>query len=168
MGFSAICRIFIVTMDGHERGIQACKCFLNLFQGKPVKGDSAFQNYRLLFRDFISIQNESGYESLKSKRLELISNDSLRYDIISLYDSNYEIIQKLEENYSEMQFNQTYFRNFNDIIVAYLEFNSQGWLVAINGLTGLSQSDKKKLLNYILRIESNRQYALRYYTEVEG
>ena len=59
---------------------------------KKVNSDSLMTYYRDLTRDFISIQNTAGYETLKSRGLELIKNDSLRLQIITLYEYNYKIL----------------------------------------------------------------------------
>jgi hypothetical protein len=54
----------------------------------PVDKDSLPIFYHFLTRDFITIQNTSGYQTLKSKGLETIKNDSLRRNIIDLYEVN--------------------------------------------------------------------------------
>lgn len=97
------------NIKGHEKGIETCNYFRKLIEDPNTPQDSAAFQYFYLLRDFISIQNKSGYESLKSKGLGLVKNDSLRLEIISLYDFYYEIIEKLEENYDEMQFNKNYY-----------------------------------------------------------
>ena len=77
---------------GHELGINACIFFRNVLANKKVNSDSLMTYYRDLTRDFISIQNTAGYETLKSRGLELIKNDSLRLQIITLYEYNYKIL----------------------------------------------------------------------------
>lgn len=155
------------NISGHREGIRACNYFRDLIANKPVASDSTHRKYFILFRDFISIQNSWGYESLKSQGLELIQNDSLRYNIISLYDFHYEIIQKLEESYSEMQFNQTYFNKFNDVMAEYMTFDATGKLQSFKQPINLSAQDRKRLLSYLWRIEDNRRYTVRLYLEVE-
>jgi len=71
---------------GHEFGLETCDYFKNFVSGTTVILDSFPINYFMLTRDFNSIQNISGYESLKSKGLEIIQNDSLRQKIISFYE----------------------------------------------------------------------------------
>src|SRR5690606_37306824 len=83
------------NIKGHEWGITSCNYFRNIFTGKEVDHDSLMIYYQTLTRDFINLQNRAGYETLKSKGLELIKNDSLRRDIISLYEYDYTILRKL-------------------------------------------------------------------------
>ena len=93
-----------LNIGGHKTGISACNYFRDVFAGKNIEADSLMFHYFNLTRDFVSIQNTAGYETLKSKGLELIKNDSLRLKIISLYEYDYNTLRKLEEEYTEMQF----------------------------------------------------------------
>lgn len=148
---------------GHKKGIKTCNYFRKLIEDPNAAADSAALNYFYLLRDFISIQNKSGYESLKSRGLNLVKNDSLRLEIISLYDFYYEIIEKLEENYDEMQFNKNYYLEINNLLAEYMDFDEKGDLIKINYPKNLTTKEKKKLLSYLWRIEGNRKYVLRYY-----
>ena len=151
------------NIKGHKKGIKTCNYFRKLIKDPNIQADSVANNYFYLFRDFISIQNKSGYESLKSRGLGLIKNDSLRLEIISLYDFYYEIIEKLEENYDEMQFNKNYFLEINSLLSEYMDFDEKGDLIKINHPKNLTTKEKKKLLSYLWRIENNREYVLNYY-----
>ncbi len=68
------------NLKGHHAGIRSCDYFRSLINNEPVKNDSLHFYYFMLWRDFISIQNKTGYESLKAKGLESIRNDSLRFN----------------------------------------------------------------------------------------
>lgn len=57
---------------GHEMGVKAVDYFRNLIAKKSISKDSVMFHYFNLTRDFISIQNNSGYETLKSRGLELV------------------------------------------------------------------------------------------------
>ena len=74
---------------GHKQGIRACAFWRQVLSAESVNMDSVSQYFYILTRDFISIQNTSGYETLKSKGLELIKNDTLRTEINSLYEYDY-------------------------------------------------------------------------------
>lgn len=156
------------NIKGHKKGIETCNYFRKLVKGQEVVTDSAAFQYFYLLRDFISIQNKSGYESLKSRGLGLIKNDSLRFEIISLYDFYYEVIEKLEEDYGEMQFNNNYYLEINSLLAEYMDFDEKGDLIRINPPKNLSQIEQKKLLSYLWRIEGNRKYILRYYDLMKG
>lgn len=152
---------------GHEIGITACKFFKDILLGKPRNLDSLEYYYYTVTRDFISIQNTSGYETLKSKGMELIQTDSLRTEIISLYEFDYTILRKLEEDYDEMQFHASFFNEFNEVFAPHFEFSDQG---RINGLKlplQTDEKDKKIVLTYLHKIHGNRLYVMRYYDNVK-
>lgn len=55
-----------VNKQGHENGIEACEYWEKLINNQPVNTQEFDQKYHSLLRNFIAIQNKSGYESLKS------------------------------------------------------------------------------------------------------
>jgi len=141
--------------------------FRQLINNETVPKDSLSFEYFMLWRDFISIQNKTGYESLKSKGLELIQNDSLRFDIVELYDFHFEILEKLEEKYSEMQYNKTYFHSMNDMLAEYMVFDEQGELIDIKQPIQLSKKDKNRILSFLKRMKDSRRFRLKYYKIVK-
>ena len=155
------------NIAGHQRGVLATQFFRNYINNVPIGQDSAALAYFVLWRDFVSIQNKSGYESLKSKGLEIVLNDSLRFDIIALYDFHYEILEKLEEGYSEMQYNETYFDPMNDILAEYLEFDEAGQISAMNQPVSLTLQERNKIMVYLQRMEFNRNFILGQYLNVK-
>lgn len=150
------------NMSGHTNGIRACKYWRKIINHEKVDPDSISFYYGALTRDFISVQNTSGYESLKSKGLEFINNDSLRIAIITLYEQDYNIIRKLEEEYEEMQFYKNYYKEFTAMISPYLIFDQgiEGLRLPVN----LNYKDKNKLIMYLATIQSNRNFVLREYS----
>lgn len=153
--------------QGHDNGINACNYFRMALADQKVNTDSLMIHYRFLTRDFISIQNTAGYETLKSRGLELIENDSLRLQIISLYEFNYSILRKLEEEYAEMQFQESYFNEINQILAPSFQFDSNNKITGIDIPLKLSDNQKKTLLLYLWKIQGNRNYILKYYTLIE-
>jgi len=115
----------------------------------------------------VSIQNRAGYETLKSKGLELIKNDSLRLEIISLYEYDYETLMKLEETYGEMQFQNNYYEELNSIISPYFIFDKSGNINNIKLPIDLNKINKNTFMTYLWKIEINRNFILLYYSEVE-
>ena len=85
------------NIDAHKNGIKACKYWRKVITDNKADKDSLIGYYFLLTRNVISIQNISGYETLKSKGLETIKNDSLRVKIINLYEFDYQVMKKFEE-----------------------------------------------------------------------
>lgn len=153
---------------GHKYGISACVYFRDVLSGKNVKKDSLMSHYFNLTRDFISIQNVAGYETLKSQGLELIKNDSLRLQIISLYEYEYNTLRKLEEEYSEMQFQENYFKEINNELATNFQFNTDGNIIGIDLPIKISDDKRKTLLLYIWKIQTNRNFILNIYSDIES
>lgn len=154
-----------LNMDGHDAGIAACQYFANMVDKQAVGQDSFTQHFFTLTRDFISIQNRSGYESLKSMGLNLIKNDSLRLQIISFYEYDLNNLEKLEEQYAELQFHTSYFHIINDLLTPYYIFGEKGH-VAIKLPLQLSSNDQVKLKSILWKIRVNRNFILNYYETV--
>ncbi|MEO0583200.1 MAG: hypothetical protein AAF135_13330 [Bacteroidota bacterium] len=151
------------NINGHRQGIKACIYFRKMIGGDEASPDSLGFHYYAILRDYISIQNASGYESLKSKGLELIENDSLRLHIISLYDFHYQILEKLEENYSENQFDKNYFHPINDILTDHMAFDENGKMTTLAQPLPLSSKQKAAFHIYVNRIQFNRQFVISLY-----
>lgn len=153
---------------GHKQGIQAALFFRELLAGQARDTDSLLIHYFNLTRDFVSIQNTSGYETLKSRGLELIRDDSLRSRIIAIYEFDYQVLRKLEEDYYEMQFQANYFHPINDLLAAQLQFNEQRMIEGLHLPLTLSAKDEGRLLLYLWKIQTNRVFVSQYYGEVEA
>lgn len=152
---------------GHKMGIEAIGYFRDLLAQKPVAEDSLMFHYFNLTRDFVSIQNTSGYETLKSRGLELIENDSLRTKIISTYEYDYNTLRKLEEEYFESQFQENYFKEINSSISRNFEFDENKALTGIRLPLKISEDEEKALLTFLWKIQVNRNFVLLYYSEVK-
>ncbi|WP_268224265.1 hypothetical protein [Sinomicrobium oceani] len=153
--------------SGHKTGVRAVRYFRNMIAGKPVAKDSVMTHYLSLTRDFVSIQNVSGYETLKSRGLELIENDSLRTKIVLLYEYYYNVLRKLEEEYYELQFQENYFKEINSSIAPNFEFDTGKRITGIITPLELEPDREKVLLSYLWKMEKNRSFILQYYTEVQ-
>lgn len=156
-----------VNIRGHKSGLKTCEFWRKVIENEEVNLDTLQAHYFLLTRDFISIQNRSGYEVLKSKGFELIHDDSLRKDIISLYEFDYQVLEKFEEEYYEMQFQKSYFEELNHSIAPHFVFNDKGEIVGMELPLNLEKGQKRILLSYLRKIRMNRSFVLRYYAEVE-
>ena len=152
---------------GHEVGVKACKYWRRIININEFNQDSLQSYYLNLTRDFVSIQNKAGYETLKSKGLELIKNDSLRLEIISLYEYDYETLRKLGESYAEMQFQNNYYKDLNRIISPYFMFDEKGNIKSLELPIEINKIDKNTFLTYLWKIEMNRNFILYFYSEVE-
>lgn len=156
-----------LNISGHKEGVNACKYWRRIINNNEFSQDSLLTYYLSLTRDFISIQNRAGYETLKSKGLELIKNDSLRLEIISLYEYDYETLMKLEETYGEMQFQNNYYKELNSIISPYFIFDKSGNINNIKLPIDLNKINKNTFMTYLWKIEVNRNFILLYYSELE-
>lgn len=109
------------NLNGHKQGLKAIDLFERFCLKEPVDMDSLGMYFERLYRDYVSISNTTAYESLKSRGLEIISNENLRTNIVQLYDFNYEILEKLEEQYFPAQFHENYFFKLTNHFKKYLE-----------------------------------------------
>lgn len=156
-----------INLMGHEDGINACRFWRRILNQEETNMDTLARYYLGLTRDFTSIQNTSGYETLKSRGFELINNDSLRSKIISLYEYDYQTIKKFEEEYNEMQFQENYFHVFNAAIAPSFIYDANGRMVDVDRPLSLSLSDKNLIMSYLWKIELNRTFVMHYYEEVK-
>lgn len=156
-----------LNVSGHEFCLKSNNFWRNIIINKETNLDSINTHYSRFLRDFISIQNTSGYENLKSRGLELIENDSLRTAIISLYEYDYKTLKNLEEEYFEMQFHENYFKEINNHIAPNFQYNSKGDIIGIKLPINITSEEKNKILSYLLKIESNRKFILRFYDQIE-
>lgn len=155
------------NMKGHEKGIIASSYFRDILANRDVNSDSIMWHYHYLTRDFISIQNIAGYQTLKSRGLELIKDDSLRLKIISLYEYEYNTLRKLEEEYHEMQFFENYFHFINKSLAVNFKFNEDQNIIGINLPLTIDPNDRKIILLYLWKIQVNRIFILECYSEIE-
>jgi len=138
-----------------------CAYWLDYLNGGQAGGDTLALYYQhVIFRDYISIQNTSGYETLKSRGLELVEDDSLRNAIVSLYEYDYEIIKLFEEEYQEMQYFKNYYPLFQEELMPYMDLDSLGQVVKVRAIDGLEGERRKRLSNALFQIRHNRQFVL--------
>lgn len=156
-----------LNMAGHRDGLNACRYWRRAVLGDSVSMDSLPRYTFSLTRDFVSIQNSSGYQSLRSRGLELIADDSLRSDIIALYEYDLEILAKLEEDYDELQLHAAYYPDFSEVVVPHLSFSAQGLPQGLEVPLQLEPADRARMLMDLLKIEQNRGFILQYYQVVE-
>lgn len=156
-----------INVLGHNYGMNAARYFKKAITGQKVQSDSLLFHYFNLTRDFISIQNTAGYETLKSRGLELIRNDSLRLKIISLYEYDYTALRKLEEEYYEMQFQANYFKEINEALAPNFVLDDSGEVTGIKFPLTIREDERSKLLLYLWKIDRNRAFVLQFYKEIE-
>ncbi len=156
-----------INLMGHEQGINACRFWRGIIKNETQNLDSLGQHYLALTRDFTSIQNTSGYETLKSRGFELLRNDSLRSKIIALYEFDYQTLQKLEEDYYELQFQENYFFELNKAFAPNFIYDNKGNIISIKLPLNLTTAEKNILLSYLWKIHVNRLFVMTFYNEVK-
>ena len=144
------------NIDAHKNGVKACNYWRKVITENKADKDSLIGYYFLLTRNVISIQDISGYETLKSKGLETIKNDTLRAKIINLYEFDYQVMKKFEEDYKENQFFDNYFFQINEKIAPNLKFDSNGNIYDIHLPLNITNSEKNTLLSYLWKIQMSR------------
>lgn len=156
------------NVQGHQHGRRAAHYMLDLVHGNQVDLDSFNLYMFYLVRDFVTLQNASGYETLKARGLELIEDDSLRYSIIRNYSYNYTMLRKLEESYEENQFYKNYFPDISRIFTPHLEYTKPDSLPSLRMPLELSDEDRTRLSGHFQRIAFNRNFLLGYYAQVQS
>ncbi|MEM8585171.1 MAG: hypothetical protein AAGF87_12915 [Bacteroidota bacterium] len=155
------------NISGHSQGIAASRYFTRYLNGEPVDFDSLGRMYVVLTRDFVCIQNNSGYENLKSRGLELIRGDSLRNAIISLYEYDFNTLRKVEEEYDELQFFDNYFPIINELLIPHIAFDAKNNPVRLEQEISLSETEQRQLRSLLGRMVFNRVFISDYYEEVK-
>jgi hypothetical protein len=133
------------------------KYFNQIIDGETIENDSLVTFYYLFSRESIVVQNKSGYESLKSRGLETIQNDSLRNKIINLYEVDYELARKFNEEYSEYKFMQNYFHKINDALAPNFEYDSTNNIEGIKLPLDLNEKERSLLKSYLWKIAVGKQ-----------
>lgn len=86
------------TISGYEYRVWNIQTIFNLLARDSVPGDSLASRISDLVGYSYLLANTAAYETLKSRGLEIVTNDSLRLAISTLYDVDYEAIQQSERH----------------------------------------------------------------------
>lgn len=155
-----------LNKNGHKNGLGSITYFSNILAPRHVNLDSFDQHLLNLTRSFVSIQNTASFETLKSKGLNLISNDTLRSKIIKLYDFQYDVLQKIEETYAESQLFTNFYPDLIQILDQSLFFNNDGKLEKISDPLAISNAEKSRLILILKRLTYTRYFNISVYDEV--
>jgi len=147
-------------------GIKTAVYFKNLIENKEVKLDSFATKYFELTVNNLSIMNVSGYESLKSKGLETIKNDSLRLKIISLYEINYQTTRKYNESSPQTMIYANFYKPIQEILSEDLIFDKNALLTGIRTPLKLSPREKSDFNSHLYRIIAMRYVKILEYDKV--
>lgn len=94
----------LIDLEGNIRGHKNALLLIDSIENWDVEyqdqiGDMFFQ----IFRDYLFLPQTSAFETLKSKGVDLINNDSIRINTQRVYDFYYEILIKYESEYTANQ-----------------------------------------------------------------
>lgn len=149
-----------IDLHNDERSIKynikAVGYFRNIVDNIEVDNDSLTAYYFYLTRDFLTIQNTSGYETLKSVGLETVENDSLRKTIIDLYEVRYKLYRKFTEEYDENKYMRNYFEKINNSIAPYFRYDERGNIKGVKQPLNLPEKEKNLVKSYLWRLQVNR------------
>jgi len=151
----------------HRYGIRSCDFLRRIIEGKTVDQDSVQISYLYLTVSNASVMNTSGYESLKSKGLEIIENDSIRIKIIQLYDISYQSLTKLEEENPMTQIFNNFYLPINQALSPYMKYNRDSNIMTLSGIVELEPKEKKLLESYLWRMQWDREILLGFYERTE-
>ncbi len=153
---------------GHEGGIDATEYFFKMLKNQEIKKDSFGIYLQILTRNFVSVQNTSPFETIRSKGFNIVTNDSLRRQMIKLYDFQYEVLEKVEEKYEESQLyaNESY--HINEILDNSLIYNEDLKLEKIMVPLHISLEERSRLILILKRIYNTRKFNISVYEAVIG
>ncbi len=152
-----------LNRKSHIEGMNYCTYFKKMIDGKKVNIDSFSLKYIRLVSDNFSIINTSGYESLKSKGLETVENDSLRSKIIELYEFDYNEMEKYEEGSLQTQLYHNFDKPIHTIFSSYLIYDDTPQLRSIHLPLVLSEKEKSDMNAYLADIRFIRYIKLLRY-----
>lgn len=101
------------NVQGHQTSINASFQLMKFINGELESTDSVRHYYQLATIDYTFTPNTGAYETLKSRGVQLITNDSIRLSIISLHDFTFKAMVRLEEEEEAFEF----FKNYSPILV---------------------------------------------------
>ncbi|MBL7808262.1 MAG: hypothetical protein JNN28_10620 [Saprospiraceae bacterium] len=102
------------TIQGYDYRVYNAVTLLQYLGQTQIPRDSLANRISELIGYSFLLANTAAYETLKSRGLETITNDSLRLGITTLYDVEYEAIQTSEMHLSEV---------YNNMLLPYLVHN---------------------------------------------
>lgn len=102
------------TIQGYDYRVYNAATLLQYLGQTQIPRDSLASRISELIGYSFLLANTAAYETLKSRGLETITNDTLRLGITTLYDVEYEAIQTSEMHLSEV---------YNNMLLPYLMQN---------------------------------------------
>ncbi len=92
-----------LNISVHTRGINSANMILNLLDSDQLYNDSLAKHFSRVMMPSFFVNSTSAFETLKSKGIDLIKNETLRKQLINVYDAQYSFFLKVENQFSEEQ-----------------------------------------------------------------
>ncbi|MBC8110116.1 MAG: hypothetical protein H7Y04_03555 [Verrucomicrobia bacterium] len=147
------------NIQGEKIIVSSREKLLQMQAQKIVFHDSLVPYFDKVFWDIYLAVNRSAFESIKSRGLDIISNDSLRLKIADLYDYAYKVIETNEKQTGDYLFQES--NNFAEDIIPLQEVNTDRNTSYKNLM---NKQDFKTFLKQSLTIEQEK---LRQYGSLE-
>lgn len=154
------------NFEGHNKGLAAAKSIQRYLSDGSLSLDTLPQQYLDALRDFISVQHTAAYETLKSRGVESITNDSLRLHIADLYDFEFETVEKLEEEYEPHEFFGHYNEPFLRVLSKCYDFTPGASNRKIMPLSKLPNEEINLLNARLMKLKYDRLFSMEVYSGV--
>ena len=102
----------IRDIDINKRNLQASEKLIQLLLNRENNGDSIIKLMNNAYNATQFYPRTAGYQSLKSKGLDLIRNDSLRKTVINLFDLTFQLTIKEGREYDKMDNSESDLDNY--------------------------------------------------------
>ncbi|MEZ4911731.1 MAG: hypothetical protein R2774_12830 [Saprospiraceae bacterium] len=152
-----------INLKGHKDGLESINYFIKILKGEAVKLDSFNLHHHRFARSFISVQNTSQFETIRSKGFNVIKDDSLRKQMIKLYDFEYEVLEKIEEKYQESQIYANEYHPIISILGKSMVFDKNLQLIKIKNPLPISNDEKSYLILIFKRLHLTRNFNIKVY-----
>lgn len=147
-----------VNIQGHSSRLWGYKWLLEKMESRQVEQDSLEEVIPIFIGTTVFVTNTAPYEMLKSRGLEIISNDSIRLKLLTYYDITQEWIVDNEQRHIEHH--RDYIKPF---LLKYMQYRA-GKYVVDKPTVLLGDESIPPILqwarindNYILRLYKNAQ-----------
>jgi len=91
------------NINSHTKGLNSAKMILNLLEKNQPYNDSLAKHFNYAMTPSFFRNSSSAFETLKSKGIDLISNENLKNQLINVYDAEYTFFKKGETQFLEEQ-----------------------------------------------------------------
>jgi len=91
------------NISGHTKGLNSANMILNLLESNQTYNDTLAKHFSNVMEPSRFVNSTSAFETLKTKGIDLITNEDLRNQLINVYDAQYTFFQYGEDSFMEEQ-----------------------------------------------------------------